>query len=259
VTSYTFGHSSSAADRLRILARVYEPESATFLRDYAPDHPLIALDLGCGPGHTTALVATTTGARKVHGLDMSPGFITAARSEYGGLAEFHVQDVTRAPFPGGPAALIFCRLLLTHLPEPQEALATWVAALAPGGGLLIDEVDAISAPDPTCQRYLEIAAGVVTSGGGELYIGPRLAGWKPPQGAAVLLNQAIPCDVTAADAASMFRLNLPNWAGRAIAEGLTSAQELNAITADLDRLADGMRHAPPIRWHMRHLVVEWRP
>src|SRR4051795_1345013 len=90
---YTFGDNATAGDRLSLLAAVFEESSATLLRRAAPVAPAVAVDLGCGPGHTTALVARCTGATRTWGLDASEGFLTQARRAYGQL-EFVEHDVT---------------------------------------------------------------------------------------------------------------------------------------------------------------------
>ncbi len=253
-SAYTFGHSASAAERLRILADVYEEESAAFLRDHAPGAVGHAVDLGCGPGYTTTLVARTTGAATTTGLDISPEFIAQASGERGDVANFYVHDVTAPPFPGDPPDVIFARLLVTHLPDPAGAMKRWVDALALGGRLLLDEVDAIDVTEPTCKRYLEITAEVIGTTGGELYIGPRLASLAP-SGASVLLDEPIRYPVPARDAAAMFRLNIPNWAEKAIAGGITTPDELAAIAAHLDGLAEGRINGPDLVWYMRHVVL----
>jgi hypothetical protein len=57
--------------------------------------------------------------------------------------------VRTVPFPtGGPSGLLFCRLLLSHHPDPAAALAAWATQLAPGGLLLVDEVERIHSVDP---------------------------------------------------------------------------------------------------------------
>ncbi len=40
------------------------------------------------------------------------------------------------PFPCGSADVIFCRLLLSHLKEPEAAAARWATELNPGGFLI---------------------------------------------------------------------------------------------------------------------------
>jgi len=50
--AYSFGDSEIAAERLALLARVFDPALRAFLERVAPRHPRLALDLGCGPDHT---------------------------------------------------------------------------------------------------------------------------------------------------------------------------------------------------------------
>jgi trans-aconitate methyltransferase len=69
--SYSFGDTPTAAQRLAVMARVFEPEMRTFLGTCAHLRPELAIDLGCGPGFTTRLLAETLQARRTVGLDVS--------------------------------------------------------------------------------------------------------------------------------------------------------------------------------------------
>src|SRR5260221_11846563 len=90
--TYTFGDNDLAAERLRILARAFEPTSRAFLThvrasaygsDGAAAH---AVDLGCGPGYTTRLVREVVAAALTTGVDRSPRFLArAALRPAGGL------------------------------------------------------------------------------------------------------------------------------------------------------------------------------
>ena len=73
-----------AAERLGVVARVFEAPTREWLERHRPEkvdlaYDLgcdlaydLAYDLGCGPGHTTAPFAEVRGARRVVGLD-APG------------------------------------------------------------------------------------------------------------------------------------------------------------------------------------------
>ena len=50
-------------------------------------------------------------------------------------------DVAADPPPGGPFDLVHARLVLVHVPERDAALANMVAALRPGGVLLVEDAD----------------------------------------------------------------------------------------------------------------------
>lgn len=60
-----------------------------------------------------------------------------------GLAgcEVRTHDVAADPAPDGPFDVVHARLVLVHLPERDHVLASLVAALRPGGWLLLEEAD----------------------------------------------------------------------------------------------------------------------
>ena len=85
---YAFGDTDIAARRLELLAHVFEHSTRAFLRE-APAARLglaqnlaqkIAIDLGCGPGFTTHLIAEALGFSRVVGLETSERFIELARA-----------------------------------------------------------------------------------------------------------------------------------------------------------------------------------
>src|SRR5262252_1634950 len=78
---YTFGDNDLAAERLRLLAEAFAPSSRAFLARLAREPAAVAVDLGCGPGYTTALLASLTGAQRTVGLDASARFIERARAQ----------------------------------------------------------------------------------------------------------------------------------------------------------------------------------
>jgi len=62
-------------------------------------------------------------------------------------------DVERDPPPGGPFDLVHARLVLVHLPRREEALATLVSALRPGGWLVLEEADPALQPLVCLDEY----------------------------------------------------------------------------------------------------------
>jgi trans-aconitate methyltransferase len=118
VGGYAFGDTAPAARRLGLLADVFEQTSRAFLTRVAGRSPRLAVDLGCGPGHTTRLLAAVLWPRRTIGLDQSASFVTLAAAGAPPEVEFAVHDVTVVPFPCRPADLVFCRFLLSHLADP---------------------------------------------------------------------------------------------------------------------------------------------
>ena len=161
---------------------MFEPATRPFLERFA-GHPYgLVVDLGCGPGHSTGLLAEVLAPGRILGLDQSPSFVALAAGSGSPPAEFAVHDVTVVPFPCPAADLVFCRFLLSHLPDPGAALAAWATQLAPGGLLLVEEVERIHTGQPALRSYLETAAALLAARGHTLEVGARLQRLPDPRG-----------------------------------------------------------------------------
>lgn len=149
-----------------MLADLFDPASGVFLADQVSSPPTLAVDLGCGPGHSTRLLARVTRAIRIVGLDNSENFLAAARKDATNELVFLTHDVRNTPWSMTGADLAFARLVLPHLPEPAAVTMTWLAQLATGGMLALDELEWLHTDDPALDRYLEIATAVVAAHGG---------------------------------------------------------------------------------------------
>lgn len=236
--SYAFGDGDVPARRLALLAEVFEPTSRAFLAARGQQRPRLALDLGCGPGHTTRLVAETLRPGRTLGLDASADFVTRARREAPPGVAFAVGDVLAEPFPEAPD-LVYARFLVTHTADPAAAVACWAAQLAPRGRLLLEDTEAIETEDPAFAEYLARAAERLAANGQRLMPGPLLAGLA---GDSAVVTLSPPTG----RAAAMFRLNLASWCDDAAAR--------RRLGAALDeRAAD--RRTGIITWRLRQAVV----
>ncbi|MGD0166112.1 MAG: class I SAM-dependent methyltransferase [Gaiellaceae bacterium] len=250
---YSFGDSDLAAERLALVARVFEQPLRTFLERSAPKKPRLALDLGCGLGHTTALVAEVASPERTVGIDISESFLEQARARAGAGIEFIRHDVTVAPFPAGPADLIFARLLLGHLTEPESLIAAWVGERAPGGVLLSDEVEQIETQLKQFARYLALVERRMRASGGELYLGPKLDALRYEAGLRRLSSDLVHVSPSTADAAAMFLLNLRVLRAGGRWESFATAAELDRIERELDELTQSMTSGE-IVWALRQTV-----
>jgi trans-aconitate 2-methyltransferase len=247
-TRYTFGDGDLAVRRLALVARLYGPSSRALLARAAPPAPAVALDLGCGPGHTTRLVAEVCRPGRVLGLDSSDRYLDAARAATGapaGVVSYARHDVTRVPLLGAPAGLIYARLLLAHLPDPLGLVARWRTQLARGGVLVLEEVEAIDAPPGVLADYERLVTALVATEGGTMAVGPELG--------AALGGECVDVPVDEADAGHMFALNLATWGDDAVARGLATAAEVERLAAGLAALARGPRGAATVRWVLRQV------
>lgn len=97
-------------------------------------------DLGCGKGAFLLPAARAVGpAGRVLGVDSSTGMVAAARRAAASAGLDHVEvSVGDAQAPDLPQAsfdVLGASLVLFFLPDPAAALASWRAALVPGGRL----------------------------------------------------------------------------------------------------------------------------
>lgn len=253
--SYAFGDSAAARERLELVGKIFDPPSRAFLLNATDSPPGLAVDLGCGPGGSTAMVHAATKAQRTVGLDLSAAFVAAATGRSAAGVEFLRHDITETPFPVGPADFLYARLLVAHLTTPEATIIRWLTQLVPEGRLALDEVEWIRTDERVLDEYLGIATALIAEHGGDMYAGPRLAA-MPLAGAAVMrLSEVAVVAAPVGLAARMFGLNLGVWgASRWIVERYG--------THTIDRLAEtlGALSSSPrldgITWGMRHLLLE---
>ncbi len=266
VGAYAFSDGRTAVRRLALLAAVFDPLSRSFVARHAPAGLRLAVDLGCGPGYSTAMLAEAARPGRVVGLDASPAFLEVAReSEPAGVqptgpgpaVEFAEHDLRRVPFPAlaGQPDLAYARFLLAHLTDLPGTIAAWCGQLAPGGRLLIEETEAIETDSPPLRAYLDHAERLLAGRATALYAGPVLdqllaQGSAPGE---VVSNATARLPVPAPRAAAMFALNLSVWRSDPL---LVDEQEaLDGVAADLERLSAGASGAATITWTMRQVVL----
>jgi trans-aconitate 2-methyltransferase len=253
-TVYTYGEGDSEAARLALVADLFDESSRAFLSRAIGFRPRLALDLGCGPGHSTRLVHQVLRPGRVVGVDRSASLLSKARTRARDGTSFVVRDVTRMPLPhGGEADLIYARLLLSHLPNPERAVKEWLAQLAPGGLLLLDEVERIETGQPVFREYLRILARMMAYHGQELYVGPRLE--ATTEGPERRISRIAPASPATAHAARIFSINLATWRENRFVRANHPAAELDRLAAGLSGLT-ASREVGEIRWRMRQIAVE---
>lgn len=97
----------------------------------------LIVDYGCGPGRISLMLAHK--GFRVLGLDPSPGMIATARQQpFGTLdVEFRVCPECPGDLPEVPCEAIVCSSVIQYVPEPEQLLRWFSAALRPSGLLMI--------------------------------------------------------------------------------------------------------------------------
>jgi len=112
---------------------------AARLAAWLPDPPADVLDLGCGTGSLSVLLARR--GFRVTAVDLSPNMVEHARRKLTAAnldARVLVADASDLP-PLGDIDVVLVRHLLWTLPDPTGALRHWIGLSRPGGRLVLVE------------------------------------------------------------------------------------------------------------------------
>ena len=249
---YTLGTDRTAALRLEQLASFFNPFSRQFIQKHVTVPVGSALDLGCGPGFTTAMVAEATGCPNVYGLDSSARFLKAAADRFK-QCRFLKHDVSRAPFPVR-VDLIYARFLLTHLKHQTELVNQWVRQLNDKGMLLIEETDAIDTEIGVFKKYVQVTEGLIASQGGFLYAGRLLADAR--YDAEVVCNQPVSIPVPNGICASWYYPNTVSvWKREAYIKERVLEKERKAMAEEILGIQESGDNRKGITWTLRRLVL----
>jgi SAM-dependent methyltransferase len=142
---YALGHSDRELDRLARQARAFAPFTRQLLAEAGIQPGMRVLDVGCGSGDVSFLVADMVGqSGEVVGTDCGPLAIDRARQRA------KLQGISNAQFlEGDPADINFCqrfdaivgRLVLMYYPDPVFALRKLARHLRNRGLLVFQEFD----------------------------------------------------------------------------------------------------------------------
>ena len=107
----------------------------TFLDWLAPDPALRWLDVGCGNGAFTALLAERCAPASIDGIDPSEAQLAYARArpDSSGIARFERGDAMALPFADATFDAAVMPLVIFFVPEPAVGVAEMVRVVQPGG------------------------------------------------------------------------------------------------------------------------------
>lgn len=120
-------------------ARKYDLYIGRYSREIAPRFLEFAgigagpvLDVGCGPGCLTELLAARLGAANVAAVDLSEPFVNACRSRIPG-ADVRLASADSLPFARATFEAALAQLVLSFVREPDLMAAELARVVKPGG------------------------------------------------------------------------------------------------------------------------------
>ena len=148
MTQYVFDNrAEETKQRFGALEEIYDPIS---IRHLEPFVVLGArcLEVGGGSGSIARWMSERVGeSGRVVVTDINTRFLEAITAPN---VEIRNHDITKDPLEESAFDVVHTRLVLLHLPEKERALDRMIAALKPGGWVVLQEFDALSmTTDPT--------------------------------------------------------------------------------------------------------------
>lgn len=136
---YLLGNDApEAMDRFTAFAALFDPSTFRHFDALGLAAGWRVWEVGAGGTSVVAHLSARVGPRgHVLATDIDLAWAAYARAPNVSIIE---HDVASAP-PGGFFDLVHARLVLVHVPERDAALANMVAALRPGGVLLVEDAD----------------------------------------------------------------------------------------------------------------------
>ena len=156
-------------DRLNSLTELYDPATIDICTRLGVGVGWRCADVGAGTGSIAQALADMVGPDgSVLAVDLDTRFLDPLATEQLAVRR---QDVVADPLPTEQFDLIHARLLLEHLPDRDAVLTGLVNALAPGGWLVIEDLDWATATvtDPPSAVHTRVAEACMTLFAGHAY------------------------------------------------------------------------------------------
>lgn len=245
MSRYAIGGGSEGKARLNLMSRVLLPTTSQWLQSAGLEEGMKCLDVGCGGGNVTMLLARFVGPQgKVVGMDLDGEILALAQqdaeAEHLGNIEFRQADVSSS-LGEAEYDLVYARFLLTHLSEPLRCLEAIVKACKPGGAIVVEDIDfGGSFCYPLCaayQRYMELYNQVVRRRGGDPNIGQKLPGMLREAGAADIQINVVQPAHTEGEGKLTASITMARIAESVLSEGLATEDEVGQLIEGLNEVA----------------------
>jgi SAM-dependent methyltransferase len=249
VTSYVIRGGQEGRNRLRIVSRALSASTLNLLTNAGIRPGSACLDVGCGGGDVTlAMAQVVRPAGTVTGVDIDATKMQLAQHdaerETLSNVRFLVLGVDQLDHEA-EYDLVYARFLLTHLRHPIDALQRMARAAKPGGVVIVEDIDhSASFSHPACpalERHVALYNQLVRLKGGDPTIGPKLPALFREVGLHELHLSHVQPAFIEGDAKRIHQITLENIASPAIAAGLATDSEIDALLSELESFVEDSR------------------
>jgi SAM-dependent methyltransferase len=226
-----------AERRLALLEQHLDPMTQRRLVELGVSQGWKCLEVGAGRGSVARWLCRRVGTEgQVTATDIDIRFLQEIDEDN---FEAISHDITTEELPESKFDLVHARWLLHHLPQPERVIERMIAALRPGGWLLLEEVDFFPVQTSASALYVDfmlaLTSTVVAGSGRDCLWARRLPALVAEQGLAeiggegdfALLRGGSPV-------AQFFQLTGQQMRDRVITAGAMSEERFDAAMALLD-------------------------
>jgi 2-polyprenyl-3-methyl-5-hydroxy-6-metoxy-1,4-benzoquinol methylase len=175
--THVFDHSwQRERDRLRGIESLPDSSTRRIPADRGVRPGWSCLEVGRGAGGVAIWLAEQVGSSgHVPAIDLDTRFVDAGPDNL----EVRQPDLVTDELERGAFDLVHARAVLEHIPQREIALERMIAALKPGGWLVIEDVDFGGAMTAAASRYFHPARLAELAGSrGRIRAGRSLAAWR---------------------------------------------------------------------------------
>ncbi|KAA3608288.1 MAG: methyltransferase domain-containing protein [Planctomycetota bacterium] len=255
---YVLGWELEELDRLAHQHQIWRRLSDAVFAELPVGRGWKVLDAGCGPGWVLQDLQAYVGDEgELWGVDLVPEMLqaTEARGRAGNWNNLHLLqgDLAEVALPKAHFDFIWCRWVLSFLPDPGAVLQRLRACLKPGGVLAIQDYNhegiGLFPESAAFQTMVKALRKRVKDSGGDLWIGARLGALLPQAGLQVHRYRSHVYSGSPGDPVWQWGQNffLP-WAKKMLLQGYVNPQEYQAFLEDWQqrRQQPGARFFSPI-------------
>lgn len=182
--SYVLGNLDNEIARLEIQSTFFEPLTRRTLLKAGIREGMKCLDVGCGSGSVTRLMAHLVGKKGlVIGLDIDEKYLQYCRSSQPPAnTNFVLDDICNSNLVNEKENfdIIYSRFMFVHLKDARKAVQSMKHFIKKGGAVIIEELD--HAPDSwlcypenqSVNTLMEIYVTLVRKAGGDPFAGRKI-------------------------------------------------------------------------------------
>jgi SAM-dependent methyltransferase len=232
-------------ERLRVLARVMRPGTLSLFERAGVGAGQRCLDVGCGGGDVTVDLAAAVGITgSVVGVDIDPVKIELARADAEQAemvnVEFRVVDVATG-LGEAEYDVVYARFVLWTLSDPEAAMRSMLAALKPGGRLIVEDIDFRGSGcypesaefERACEIFIETARRM----GGDARFGRRVPRTLLDAGLEGVQTSVVHPGGLEGEVKVLHPLSLENIKASVVAQDVATADEVDRLVDALYELA----------------------